>query len=391
MRRVLLFTLIILQSYSLTGMANESAGIITCANWLKIAPIPFTSGLVAETDAANTLIITYDRGHYADTLLDIQSKLDKDTKVIVVISDNESFENDPKIFQKFEKLKNVTFVKAQDFQGNAWSRDWIPQKVIRSDGSIQYVNLRYYAIGNQERAPSNFAKNFELPHYESWVVGEMGNIMTDGKGKLFATEKILEDNVNARKKITQEMVIEELKKAFEAEEIHFIAQHPRDGGIGHIDLVAKYMGKIDGKETMLVSQSIRPDVKRTLDKTAEKFRSLGYDVVRIEEFEENIGNGAAGFVNSLILNKKVFMPTYSGGYSPPPPRYLLEQEEGVRLPNSQTQSVFAPSQRLLELEEKARRTYEKLGFTVVGIDSTTPIKGMGAVHCLTCTVQLEFH
>ncbi len=178
----------------------------------------------------------------------------------------------------------------------------------------------------------------------------MGNIMTDGKGRLFATEKILKDNVNARKKVTQEMVIEELKTAFEAKEIHFVAEHPRDGGIGHIDLVAKYMGKIDGKETMLVSQSIRPDVNKLLDQTAEKFRSLGYDVVRIEEFDENIGKGAAGFVNSLILNKKVFMPIYSGGFSPPPPRFLQELEEGARPPHSQTQSIVVPSRRLLELE-----------------------------------------
>lgn len=328
----------------------------TCSNLLK--------GLAPETSPANTLILTYDRGYFADTLLEIQKNVDTNINVVVVVVDNDSFANDPKIFEKFKHQKNVTFVESRGYQGSVWTRDWVPQKVTRRDGSVQYVNLRYYATDNNHLAPSQFAETFKLQHYESWIEGEMGNVMTDGNGKLFITNKILVDNLNERKRITREEIILELKKAFEVDEVHIVPQHPRDGGIGHIDLVAKYIGNVRGKRTVLVSDSIRSDVKKKLDEAADLFHSLGFHVVRIEEFEEKIGRGAVGFVNSLILNETVFMPIYSKGFKSPP-------------------------QRLLELEDNARRTYEQFGFRVIPINSYQAIHGMGAVHCLTCTMNIE--
>lgn len=317
-------------------------------------------GLVPESAPANTLVISYQEGVYGSTLLEILENLDENTNIIIVITQN--FDN-LEILKTLKNRPNVTTID-YDTHGSVWARDWVPQKVIRENGDIEFVSLKYYAVQNSHESASRFAKALNLPHYESWLEGEMGNIMIDRKRRLFTTEKILEDNVSQRKKITKKMVIDELKKAFEAKEVHILPEHPRDGGIGHVDLTAKYLGNIAGKETVVVSSSTVSDTKKALDKTADIFKKLGFKVVRITEYEEKIGNGAVGFVNSLLFKNKVYMPVYSRGLEIKP-------------------------QRLVELEKEARKAYESLGFKVIEIDSSSPIRGMGAVHCLTCTGNFE--
>lgn len=328
-------------------------GLISCSGIFGKLHDPFQPGLVSEDEPANTVILGY-AGRFDDTLLSLYSQLSPDMKVILIVVEKHP---SSQLLQTLRTKKNVTIVETNNW-GSAWVRDWVPQKVVRQDGSIEFVNLTYTAKSFGHQAPERFAKAFKLPHYQSPLIGELGNIMVDGKRRLFTTQKMITDNLDQG--LSRRQIIDELKKAFEAKEVHVLPEHPRDGGIGHVDLVAKYLGRIRGKETVVVSQSKRPEVNAALDQAARKFESLRFEVIRVEEFPERIGSGAAGFVNSVILNGKLYMPTYSGGFSPPP-------------------------RELLELEQQAKRLYESLGFEVLTVDSSEPIRGMGAIHCLTCT------
>ena len=320
-------------------------------------------GLVPETSPANTLVLSYQGGVYIKTQMEILDSINKNTNVILVLTDRI---DNLKILDTLKKRPNLKIV---DFgftpHGNVWARDWVPQKVIRKDGSVEFVNLKYDSKYSSHEAATRFTKALNLPHYESWIEGEMGNILVDGNKRLFTTTKILWDNLeDLDNKSGIRRIVSELKKAFEVKEVHFLPQHPADGGVGHIDLIAKYVGKIKGEETVIVSDSITQKTKNALDKTANIFKDLGFNVIRIEEYENGIGGSAAGFVNSLLLNNEIYMPIYSKG-------------------------VDVNSKRLIELEQNARKTYEDLGFKVIEIDSSSPIKGGGAVHCLTCTLDLE--
>lgn len=314
------------------------------------------TGLVPETDLANTIIIGSDGKSYIETLLELYNKIDPETQVILlVVEDIKKSE----LLSTLKRKKNVKVIKTKNLQGSVWVRDWVPQKVILPDRAYQYVSLSYHAVQNSHVADSYFVNALKLPHYRSWLSGEMGNIMVDGSKRLYTTQRLLDDNVSPQQGITRAMVIEELQKAFNVEQVVVFPEHPLDGSIGHVDFLAKYIGSINGKETVLVSDSENPSVKKILDKVARKFISLGLKVIRIEELDQMIGKSVPGFINSLIFNNKVYMPIYSAG-------------------------MEKPSEKLLELEKRAIETYQSLGFEVITINALAPLsKGRGAIHCLT--------
>lgn len=314
------------------------------------------SGLIPETDLANTIIIGSDGKSYIDILLELYEKIDKETQVILMVV--EDIQNS-ELLNTLRRKKNVKIIRTKNLQGSVWVRDWIPQKVILPDGSTQYTSLSYYALDNSHIADSYFIKALGLNHYRSWLSGEMGNIMVDAKNRLFTTERILDDNVDKAKGITRTKVINELKTAFNVKQVIILPEHPLDGNIGHIDFLAKYIGQIDGKETVLVSDSENPSAKKVLDKVADTFLALNFKVIRIKEYDQKLGKSVAGFINSLIFNRKAYMPVYSVGMEDPP-------------------------EKLIDLENKAEEIYRSLGYEVIRVNTFRALsKGRGAIHCLT--------
>ncbi len=354
--------------YAETGRANvvSCKSIFSTRQKVSSTIEKASIGLVSETAKSNSLVIAYENGTFENTYLDILNNLNPD--VSVIIATVEYLRSTESLDRLVNINKNTKVVDLTDFSRSLWTRDWVPQKVVRADGKTELVSLTYYANDNSDMAAAKFAEFLRLPHYQSWIVGEMGNIMTDGKGRLFTTEKLIRDNINVDPKSSDDAkskIIQELKNAFSVEEVIVVPQHPRDGGIGHIDLVAKYVGYINGRETIIVSDSIKPTVKVVLDSVADIFAKLDYNVLRIQEFEDNIGKGAAGFVNSLIINDTVFIPIYS-----------------------RDKNISKPIKYLLNLEKNAKEIYQSLGFKVIEVDSSEPIRGMGAVHCLTSCLFL---
>ncbi len=349
------------------------ASDLTCSSFFSSVQLTeSTLSVVAETDPVNTLFLGYSRGQFNDTHLALLEAIPEDIQVVMLLMEPHEPEEDP----DFDKIKtahpNLKLIRDESWFAKMWTRDWVPRKVIRQDGSIEYVAV---ASGNTMFAAKFLMEEFGLPYKISDITGEMGNIESDGQGRLFVTEKFFEDNISSydpsrrdkKVKAKEKEIIKTLKEDFSAEEVIVLPSHPADGNINHIDLVLKYMGNINGEETMLVSDSTDPFVKHTLDKTAEKISKLGYKVIRVMESEEDLGRGALGFINSLVLNDLVIMPTYSAAFKDNPETY----------------------KRLIELEANAKTVYESLGYRVIGVDSSIPIKGGGAIHCLTCAAELE--
>jgi agmatine/peptidylarginine deiminase len=359
-----LFLLLFLsnKNVEINNTKNFSLIKTNCLSLLKRIIYKPSLGLQPETAPANTIILGFQDNNYHSTIFEFFKNISEDVKVVLVIVDDYRTKEFTK---QLKKRKNLKIIRTRDYQGNIWVRDWIPQKVRREDGSSEYVSLTYYAVDNSHLAAEQFSKALKLPHYKSWVEGEMGNIMVDGKGNLFATERIILDNVDRKKGITITKIKNELKSAFGVKKVHILPIHPRDGIVNHIDLTSKYLGNINGKETMIVSDSKRPDVKKSLDKTASILKRLKYKVIRVEEFEGDLGQGTAGFINSLLFNDIVYMPNYSRGFDGDP-------------------------RRLIELEKNARQIYESLGYKVIEIDSYRPIRNMGAVHCLSCAGEFNW-
>ena len=326
-------------------------------------------GLTTELSTSNTIFLGYGSSQFNSTYLEILKNLSPEVQVIlIVLKPHRADEHFQLIMQSHP---NIRVVIDESSHARLWTRDWVPQKVVRPDGSIEYVSMSY---GSTAFASMYLMKTLNFPFYLSYLSGEMGNIETDGKGRLFTTTKIFEDNIkgyqesgDASELESERLrVVDELKKAFSVNEVVVLPTHPADDNVKHVDLLIKYVGPVDGEDTFLVTDSISPEVKLVLDQVSDRVKRLGYRVIRVLEHEKQPNIGAMGFVNSLIFNGTVFMPVYSAGF---------ENDPDVQ-------------ERLLFLENNARGIYESLGFTVVNVDSFQPIQNGGAVHCLSCTTNL---
>lgn len=233
------------------------------------------------------------------------------------------------VFTTPSEISNRTF----------WARDWFPFPVYKNtSGDVGLVSWNYdqhardYGQYTPERqkAANAFKKRFaenngvSINFQEHYFVG--GNLLADHDGVCFAVNSSRFYAANP----------EDLKAAMGCSRVVLF---PHVSGIGDVDEVLKLL------PNRIAVTPIR-EYKSTLE-------AQGYSVVLLPGLTSNKSNGGAKnlgtYANTLILGRKIFMPSYN-----------------------QASDV------------EAKRVYESLGYEVIMSDSTfLSFQTMGSLHCAT--------
>lgn len=224
-------------------------------------------------------------------------------------------------------MNHCRFVRANTW--SHWTRDWGPHYVFDEYGragiadpmfdgypwvpgcnSKSSVLAANHIRGYEEDDAVNIvlAEEFRLPliSFPAYLTG--GNIMTDGQGRAFSTQQMLDESAIFCNEVCFRTNSAELLGITQ----YFITNNPEVYGIQHIDCYAKFLDeeRILVKD-LPVSHPEYACVRQFTDYLASQTSCYGrpYEIHRI--FCPAItGDEVAAYTNSLIINKKVLVPLF---------------------------------------------------------------------------------
>lgn len=191
-----------------------------------------------------------------------------------------------------------------------WTRDYGPWFVYNASGDIaiidHYYNRPYRP--NDNVIPIVCGQHWSIPvhTHDLWTTG--GNYMTDGFGISFSTDLVWNENGG----MTHQQIFD-LMHSYYGLNTYNVVPDISTAGIHHIDCWAKLLDE----ETILMKQVASnhgdyPELEQNATLIASLPASTGrnYRVVRV--YCQSIGGSdVASYTNSIILNDKVLVPTFS--------------------------------------------------------------------------------
>jgi agmatine deiminase len=190
-----------------------------------------------------------------------------------------------------------------------WTRDYGPWFVFDGNGDLRIIDHKY----NRPRPlddviPITCGQHWGIPVHTHDLVHTGGNYMTDGYGVSFSTDLVWTENSS----MTHAQVFQRMQDYYGLNTYNVVPDISTSG-IHHIDCWAKFLDE----ETIIEKQvSTSHGDYAELEQNATLIASLpsatgrNYRVVRV--FCQSIGSGnVASYTNSLILNKKILVPTFN--------------------------------------------------------------------------------
>ncbi len=204
-----------------------------------------------------------------------------------------------------------------------WTRDWGPHSVFDGDGTWGIVDPCFDGYpwvppdgpdkdgrGWEEDDQVNglLATALACPLWAMPAYCTGGNFMADGYSTAFSTQQMVNENLP----LMSEAEFLETAEAYLGVRSYVLLYGTEDHGIQHIDCWAKLLDE----ETILVKQvpswhEEYPRIEQNLQILEGLTNCHGrpYRIVRIETPPYN-GYDVAAYTNSLILNRKVYVPTF---------------------------------------------------------------------------------
>ncbi|MDZ4120993.1 MAG: agmatine deiminase family protein, partial [Candidatus Cloacimonadaceae bacterium] len=215
-------------------------------------------------------------------------------------------------------LSHVHFITAPT--NSHWTRDWGPHSVFVNDATFAILDpifdgypwvpgLRYNLPYEYDDAVNSLlATYFDVPllSFPAYLTG--GNFMSDGYITAFSTAQMISENFSI---MNSDQFLALANNHLGISNYQFTI-NPEFHGIQHIDCWAKLLDA----ETVLVKElpTWHPEYQRA-ENIAQQFATTNthygrpYRVVRIF-CDTYSGNNAAAYTNSLILNRKVYVPLF---------------------------------------------------------------------------------
>jgi agmatine/peptidylarginine deiminase len=234
--------------------------------------------------------------------------------------------------------KRTRFVIAKQGDGYFLTRDWGPFAVFDGRGEYKLVDGRYldYPVSGidggkrllwlskllrldyraDDAAPAAVAEALGLKRTELAVALTGGNVLFDGQGTAFATQIILDENI--ARGTPKDKFFHTLKEQLGVARFHVLPNFERHGfegsglGIQHVDCLLKLLDE----ERILVKRVPKdhPDfgpveaAARHLAKLTSVY-GRPYTLLRIDTPRYH-KDYLANYTNSLILNRKVYVPLF---------------------------------------------------------------------------------
>jgi agmatine deiminase len=265
---------------------------------------------------------------------------------------------DEKYIQNIKDTKNIIFKKVDS--DDTWCRDFGALTLKNKDGQIKLLDFIFNGWGNKFDASKDNAISKQLfKDIKSYdFVLEGGSIDVNSKKVLLTTSAcLLEKNRNP--KFSKEQIEQKLKEYLGIEKVLWLDFGFLEGDDtdSHIDMLCRFID-----DDTLVYQSFDKDDKVHYPeylKMKEQIESFGYNSIALPSIKEQHFQEAgrfdgerlpASYVNFLIINGAVLVPTYND-----------------------------------ENDTKALDIFKELfpKRDIIGIDCSKIIRQHGSLHCLT--------
>jgi len=236
-----------------------------------------------------------------------------------------------------------------------WVRDYGPITVTTRGGRAQIIDLEYAGKRrqNDDRVPRRMAQRLKMPAIPAGLSLEGGNVLSNGRGSLLITSRILDQNFS--RGLGYRGVKQRLQALYGCRSP--ILLEPLQGEpTGHIDMFATF---INARTIVIGAFDQRQDPvnAKLLDRNAERLSAAGFRVVRMPMPDHGDGHWRS-YTNVVFANGKLLVPTYA--------------------------SIDVMGRK------RALNIYRELlpGWSIVPIDCTEVIQLGGALHCLSMNLAV---
>jgi agmatine deiminase len=247
-------------------------------------------------------------------------------------------------------VDNISFLVSD--LDSIWIRDYGPLAVRRRDGTMRYLDGRYY-FGRwyDDVFPTLLANHRSTPVSRPPLEMEGGNLQSDGAGRCITTEYLIEQNSGFG--YDADDVRQVLRNYFGCQQTVFLPT--MDGeGTGHVDMAATITAPGEVVVGYYPSGEDYRNAPR-LDEAAARLERAGFVVRRIPMPDNSGRRVFRSYTNGLAVDGALLMPVYDYDR-----RY---EDEAV--------AVYSAAYP---------------GRDIVPIDSESIIHWAGAIHCVTMTM-----
>ncbi|MEO8209493.1 MAG: agmatine deiminase family protein [bacterium] len=318
-------------------------------------PPPGSVRTMAEWEEVRGIIITWTS--YTSILRQIIDYAQDEGLVYIVCSDSNAVRTS--LTNNGIPLTNLKFIIAPF--NSVWCRDYGPWAVYSGiSDSLKLIDWIYNRPRpSDDNVPVSFANFINAPIYQTTVppynlIATGGNFMVDGNGTGFSSKLILNENP-----ALTESQIDNIMNLYMGINRYIKMQTLPYDQIHHIDMHMKLLDE----ETLLIGQypagtADGPQIEANLQYITNNFQTCygrPYKVIRIPMPPSLSGQYPPSanyytYTNSVFINKTVLVPVYG-----------------------------------LSQDTTALRIYrENLpGYRIVGINCSSMISALGAIHCIT--------
>ncbi len=272
-------------------------------------PPPEGTELLPEWVASDAVLVSWFEpfGDYFDALM---LSLTPYTPVWVLTADEgESAALKQRWDEMGIRLDNVQFF---EYTHEAfWTRDFGPWSVKLPNGTIGYVDAKYYPTRYLDDAvPTLLAEYHQLPVFRPRLSAEGGNVMTNGAGLCITTTRLAYNNPPKRSFEVHDM----LRRWLGCEQTHFL--EPLDNErTGHVDLFAKFT---QPDIVVLGAYEADSDLENAIrmDRNAQRLARIRLSdgrplkVIRIP-MPPSDSPVFRTYTNALTINNTLVMPIYT--------------------------------------------------------------------------------
>jgi len=255
---------------------------------------------VAEFEPASDVLIRYPLG----IPVSLVAQLANTAHVICIVASSSQSAAASAFSAAGTNMANVSFMNAST--DSYWTRDFGPWFVF--DGNDQYglVDFVYNRPRpNDNLIPQTFANLYGLNYYGMNLQQTGGNYMADGIRAAMQTTLVYEENSNNQTNVNTKM------HDYLGIDSYHVVEDPNNTYIDHIDCWAKLLAP---DKVMVRSVPQSHAQYSAIEAAANYFTthncSWGYPY---RVYRVNTPSNQP-YTNSLILNKKVFVPTVGGSY-----------------------------------------------------------------------------
>lgn len=300
-RIILLYCIMTLAIFALAAhnvLPQDATSTLT--RFTETAPPVAPVRPVAEFEPASHVLIRYPLGIPASFV----AQLSNTAQVVCLVTSSQQSAANSTFSNAGANMANISYLNAAT--DSYWTRDFGPWFIFDGNGQYGLVDFVYNRPRpNDNLVPQVFATHFNLNYYGMNIQQTGGNFMSDGINTGAQTQIAYTENGNNQTNVNAKM------QSYMGVSNYHVVQDPNNTYIDHIDCWGKFLAP---DKVLIRSVPTSHAQYNAIEATANYFAGQNcawgypYRVYRVNTPSNQ------PYTNSLILNKKVFVPQMGGSY-----------------------------------------------------------------------------